>query len=189
MGADGGVVYMKLRNPSKFSRLLELINPFYFLTESGNADWQQDTCDKFWESSPIGAPEYLCGTYGTSQDFDISDLRDILDPDYFENEIADPSLTFVELVEDLQTRPFGGTDGKWCYLTDRITVGKYHNYYDSGAKRLSLLEKMLWDVVCWRLNDLPKTLGPISNMTISSWLSEMREILEYKNVFSEETWT
>ena len=54
MGAGGGVCWMKVRDPSRYDRVLELLKPFYILTDQNqNADWQQTTVDAFWELSPI----------------------------------------------------------------------------------------------------------------------------------------
>lgn len=203
MGADGGVCWMALKDPSKYDRVLELIKPFYFLTSVDDYHWSNVE----WDDPIIHAPEYLTGTYGTDQEYSIDDaLVEILDVKNYNHadhygECANPSilyehLTFMELVEDLESRPIMDvySNGHWRYLGEGWRPRKWdyqylRNCYSSNGIRISLLEEMLWDAVGWRRNKLREALGPIADMKIGEWMNEMRSLLDYRHHGCEETWT
>lgn len=191
MGADGGVCWMKVKDPSKYARVQELLRPFYWLTYVDDYRWSNV---EYIRKSPISEPTYLVGTYGSFQDFSIcGTLRDILERSEDENVCSDPSLTFLELVEDLATRPMACNNvvNEWVYLTDRRmgVIRPHRDYYSASGERLTILEIMLWDRVHYWLEKLEEELEPIAHMTVESWLTELRGLLEYSNVGSEETWT
>lgn len=193
MGADGGMCWIKLRNPTKYNRVHELLAPFYFLTHID--DYHQSNVD--WYDPTIDAPNYIVGSYGTDQKFDINeDLVDVLEHDF--DEIfpdMDPTptygqLTFLELVEDLKTRPFVDYDGKFFYLADRTYSYRMYNVVDSNDRHISKLEEMLWDIIEYsKLEELREDLGILADMKVNDWLDELRSLLESDNHGSEETWT
>lgn len=195
MGADGGVCWVALNDHTQYQRVKDLLRPFYFLTESGNADWQEAANRQFIASNGYFAPEYLVGSYGSFQDFSIyEDLRDILGSG---DEIcADPSLTFIELVDDLVTRPvmpFNGSE--WQYLLEDRIIGRHLlRFYGADGKQASVLEAMVWDCVdtTYLLHGREKTIEsliPIHNMRVCDWADELCSLLDYDNIDHEETWT
>lgn len=195
MGADGGVCWMALHHPSQYKRVSDLIKPFYFLTQYGNADWQEEANDAFRSANNYDPPNYLVGTYGSFQNFSIyDDLRQLLEPDT--QICSNSSLTFVELVDDLASRPLMKWDGgnEWFYLLeDRILARDIMYYYYADCQHPSILEAMLWDTVdsyyslgIKRVTDL---LLPIADMRVCDWANELRSLLDYKKVYHEETWT
>ena len=196
MGADGGMCWIKLRNATKYNRVHELMKPFWFLTNVD--DYHESNID--WHDPNIQAPEYLVGSYGTDQEFDIyNDLVEVLECDF--DEEFDPNqdpvvkyghLTFFELIEDLKIRPFVDHNfGPWFYLTD----GKYfpygmRNVSDSNGRYVSKLEEMLWCIVQYSSDEeLREDLGILADMKVNDWLDELRSLLESDNHGSEETWT
>ena len=195
MGADGGMCWIRLRNPTKYNRVCELIKPFYFLTYVD--DYHESNID--WESGGIYSPEYLVGTYGTDQEFSIhDDLVEVLE-DNFDEVISgmDPTptygqLTFLELVEDLKTRPF--TDNNqisYFYLTEKSCSSyKMRDFIDPNGRRISKLEIMLWDIVEYsKPEELREDLGILADIKVNDWLDELRLLLEPNSFGSEETWT
>lgn len=193
MGADGGVAWMALKNSSKYDRVRELVYPFWNFTESGCADWQEDA-NYAWldENGEYSGPEYLVGRYGSFQDIDLTDLRDILLSD--DGEVcSDPSLTFLELLEDLDTRPLLFNNGsKWEYLSPRSPgVFAMRYCYDSRGGRLSTLEIVLWEHLRYSSSteDRKEKLGCLAEMKVSDWLEELNELLDGHSTSSEETWT
>lgn len=200
MGADGGMCWMKLSNPSKYDRVVELLTPFYFLTYVD--DYHQSNHDWMDAEPIIMAPEYILGSYGSFQTFDIYDtLRHILNPEEF-NEGArevcsDPSLTFAELLQDLATRPMlkSNSGGAWVYLPEERSIepiSGYYRYYDVNSKQMTLLEIMLWDLMHYHWNDEAKIaswLKPIADIKVADWLEELNSLLEHNNCGQDETWT
>ena len=195
MGADGGMCWIKLRNPTKYNRVCELIKPFYFLTYVD--DYHESNID--WESGGIYSPEYLVGTYGTDQEFSIhDDLVEVLE-DNFDEVISgmDPTptygqLTFLELVEDLKTRPF--TDNNqisYFYLTEKsYSSYKMRDFIDPNGRRISKLEIMLWGIIKYsKPEELREDLGILADIKVNDWLNELRSLLEPNSFGSEETWT
>jgi len=167
MGADGGVCWMRLRDPARYQRLCDLVRPFWWLTDSGEADWQAEASDSWLSANPLySAPAYIVGRYGTSQDWDLTDLADMLrgeDADL----CSDPALTFAELIEDIDTRP-----------------GHYAHRSLSGEA--PMLERWVLEVR-WLYGRAG--LGVLEGMTVEQWAAEMRRILIAGSVGSEETWT
>ncbi len=151
MGADGGVSWVRLLQPSNenYKRCKELLSPFWEMFESGNANWQQDQCDDWHDDNPeIREPFYLYGYYGTSQNLDLNDLCLILNEDYI---CIDSSLTFGELIEDLRTRPLYFHNEKYnletkiSYLFEEYhNISQVRNCLDVNGRRLSILEVSLW---------------------------------------------
>jgi len=189
MGSDGGICWMPLKNPASYERAASLIKPFWMFTQSSNADWQERAnMDWLYNNPNISEPNYIVGTYGSSQDINLQDLSTILGLE--NNELCiDDSLTFLELIEDLETRPllFANTN-KWDYLSDK----KYYrnikrSCYDVNGKSLSLLECILWESLLY--SEKINGLGCIANMQVNNWASELRYITKYNEVDSEETWT
>jgi len=199
MGADGGVCWVALHDASQYKRVTHLLMPFYFLTEYGNANWQEEANDVFRDANDFGPPKYLVGTYGSFQDFSIyEDLQEILQS---EDQIClDPSLTFTELVDDLVCRPLmcyeeGSTKGsRWQYVLEGIFGKNLLYYYDVNGQHPSLLEAMLWEAVhstyyvYGRAKAIDK-LFPIADMRVCDWVDELKSLLDYKHVLHEETWT
>lgn len=195
MGADGGMCWIKLHNATKYNRVCELLEPFWFLTSID--DYHESNSD--WDDPNIQAPQYLIGSYGTDQDFSIcDDLVEILEDDF--DEVIpgmDPTptygqLTFLELVEDLKTRPF--TDDNqvsYFYLTEKsYSIYKMGNFLDPNGRRISKLEIMLWDIIKYsKPEELNEDLGVLADMKVNDWLDEIRSLLEPNSFGSEETWT
>lgn len=193
MGADGGIVWMMVKDPSKYKRVKELLYPFSF-TEWCCADWQEDANSNFLDkNADISEPEYLVGTYGTNQDTDLNDLKNILT--YEPEELcSDPSLTFSELLEDLESRPvsFKNNSGPWQYLhmCKQDVVYLRHYCYDVNGNHLSPLEIILWD--CMRYHsvvDRMINLNVIAHMTVLNWYEELQTLLNPNKTYMEETWT
>lgn len=199
MGAEGGVCWIPLRDPVRFDRVKDLIQPFYFLTKYGNADWQEDANDEYMDAHPyLYGENFLVGTYGSFQDFSLLSLENILSD---EREIcSDPSLTFLELMEDLDTRPLLFPErphdegpAQYGYLpTTRASISRLRGTQDAHQGiYLSTLEIMLWDRMRYSSVTAArcKELFPISDIKVSDWRDELNYLLNLFLVGCKETWT
>jgi len=170
MGADGGVVYVRLKNPTheNYAKVLDLLKPFWqFLSRDGGASWAEEA-NYAWENEnpSIDGPSYLLGYYGTDRcdSFDLSDLEALTESD----EELDP-LTFSELDLDCRTRPIAPTSLRYCEKP-------FHRLWSEHFK---------WQDRERTLNEL----GPLANVTIASWREQMLDLVDVHHVAHEETWT
>lgn len=198
MGADGGVCWIPLHDPSKYDRVLELLRPFYFLTSVDDYHWSNV---EWIDNNAHLIKGCVFGTYGTSQEFSLREsLVQILDPECGDV-CADPSLTFLELVEDLETRPFTkdndwgdpAPQDRWCYLSEgwgwRGPIKNMRDWLDPNGCRPTKLEQMLWSLAKTEHGFMDDALFPIAEMKISDWVEELRSLLDYSASDLEETWT
>lgn len=186
MGADGGISWIGLKNPKKYDRAQELIKPFWFLTHID--DYHYSNVE--WSSDFICAPNYIVGTYGTDQNYCLDEEFDEIYPN------MDPTptygqLTFLELVEDLKTRPFiNQTSNKCYYLPNESFPYGMYNVVDSNGRHITKLEEMLWYTIKYtEEKDLREDLGILADMKVNDWLEELRTLLNPNDSGSEETWT
>lgn len=185
MGADGGVCWVPVKDPTKYDRAIGLIRPFYGLLESGMADWQEDACSR-WErrNSWCGPPNYIQGYYGSFQDYDLNQVAELLINADGEEIVEDSTITFGELLEDLATRPMCCPG---MYLQSHSQI-KY--LLDFKGRPLSLLEVILWEFFGWRKNITEdKDFDIIRNMKVLDWVEELGSLCDWKRCASEETWT
>lgn len=197
MGADGGVCYVPMRNPSSKARALELLSPFYGLL--GKCPWSDSRGDQTdaWECAHpevVYSNNYIMGYYGTGQDIDLGDLaemfRDVVD---FDDLVPDPSLTFGELLEDLQTRPmFDQSKGGIYYLSS----SHQRWAYDIKGREMSCVEYMLWEFFGWCANFdgeyaafNQRDFAPIRDMKVVDWAREIERLCRWGSFTKEETWT
>ena len=178
MGADGGVIYIALRNPSdaNYMRCLELLKPFWqFLCTTSCSDVSQDANWEWQKNNPdINSPKYLLGYYGTDRvdNFDLHHLAEICqipDSKYFDvDEHKLFSLTFDELDLECRTSNIQDDNGRF----NSILHDLWYQHFKSHSREQVLLE-----------------LGPLSNMKIEDWASELCSLLWFDAFNSEETWT
>lgn len=187
--------WMALRQPMKYERVRQLIGPFWELTYID--DYYQS--NRRWTDDVIVEPDFLIGTYGSFQNYNINNtLRDILNPESYDDYLwGDPSvvyghLTFIELVEDLLTRPLYLNGGEWTYLEETWRSARgLRRWIGSNQKYVSVLEEIVWDVVNYAKNEEQRRdkLGILADMTVGEWMREMRELLDWTRTGYEETWT
>jgi hypothetical protein len=202
MGSDGGVCYVKMRDPSKKSRALELLRPFHGLLNHGFADWAENQTLDWEDAHPkiSSSSDYILGYYSSSQDYDLGALADLFryfgdreGQESFESQVPDPSLTFVELLEDLATRPMFNQSVNGIYYLGKFT----HRYgWDLNGREISIIEQLLWSYWGWR-NDFSgddadhhrNEFAPIADMKVIDWLWEMNSLVDWSSLDREETWT
>jgi len=173
MGADGGVEWMKLKQPSKYGRLMELLWPFNIRTYEGLIDvcasYNSNFHDEWCEENPeICEPKYLLSIYGTDlPGFPcLSDIPGIVEylkdaeTQQFPHELfilgINPKVhTFGDIILEKNTRP--------------SSVGYY-------CKLPSFLEELEEGSV-------------LDSMIISDWVDEVESILDINSCCSCETWT
>ncbi len=175
MGADGGVVWISLREGTheNYSRVLDLLQPFWqFLSQNGCANWAEEANAEWERANPgYGPPGYLFGYYGTDRcdSFTLCELRDLCYVDGSPSYLGDLyALTFDELDLECRTSPYPVTSSYYEHRLRRLWYEHFH---------YSTREKVLTD------------LGPIANMVISDWAAELSKLLRVNHPVQEETWT
>lgn len=193
MGADGGVCFVPMRDPSRYARAIELIRPFYTLLE---CPWKRgcnaEQTDEWERAHPeiASSSNYVMGYYGTNKDFDLGDVAEMFRYyDDLDTVVPDPSLTFGELLQDLATRPMGWP-GSVSYLEpwwDRF----YFHPPDINGRYLSPIEQILWSTFGWRADeaDTCDSFAPIRNMNVVEWTRELERLCHWGSFRREETWT
>jgi hypothetical protein len=170
MGADGGVNWIKLKDPKDYSRVLELTNPLrIWYTEDGI---YEEYHEKWLDENPdISYPNYIVGRYGSFRGYSqgADSLVEILGyepkhrgPSEYEN----LDYTFEEVWLDLITRePW--KQGEWARTS---------------------LEKHLWEIFSWmKPEEVFESLGVLRHMHVGDWFDELCSKLDYYG--SCETWT
>lgn len=170
MGADGGIVLIKLKNGTleNYSRVSELLKPFWQFTNRSGVSHIAEEANFIWETeNHCRPPNYLIGCYGTDRgdSLNLCDLREIIIS--YEDEDDIYKLTFNELDLDCRTSPYFYMD-KYQYPLYKLW--NEHFYYSSRK-------------------DVLKELGNISNLVIQNWVSELKELLDIDSLRSIQTWT
>lgn len=175
MGADGGVVYIPLKRgtPENYSRVLDLIQPFWqFLCRDGMADWSEDAHSEWEHNNPdIGPPNELLGFYGTDRcdSFSLEELGNLCEVDASPSYLGDLyALTFYELDLECRTSPSPVTSSYNEHPLRRL----WHEHFQYKKH-----------------DEVLTALGPIATMTISSWAKELTGLLYFDRYVMEETWT
>lgn len=168
MGADGGVVYIPLRNGTdqNYARVLELLSPLWqFLSTDGGASWAEEANWEWMQNNSIDPPKYVLGYYGTDRcdSFELGDLELLCSP-----ETNDPlyELTFEELDLECRTSPYPITSS--------------YNHHP--------LHKLWYQHFGWSKPE-DVSLGVLTTMKVSDWAKELHRLLHLDRVVHEETWT
>ncbi len=172
MGADGGVVYISLKKPSmeKYSRVVELISPFWqFLSKDDCSNIGQESNYEWERNNSIGPPEFILGYYGTDRcdNFDLGDLPLVCTvTDDWKGYLH--SLTFDELDLSCRTSPIPIT----------------------GAYEEHILEQLWYEHFRFMpREEVLERFGPLSSMAVEDWANEIEDLLNLNRVFLNETWT
>ena len=189
MGADGGLIWMEVREPKKLSRVHELLAPFeWFSTEFRDED------SEWLRKNPkeIDFKACIVTRYGTDlNDRDgIHDLYEILA--YMED---GDTRTFEDIILDLATRPdyemfqldkleeclWLGFDQSSRY--DYRGIQPFHSDYQEtlntrADKRLRLADE-----------EHLQRLGVLRHLTVDAWGTELKRLLKWGRYHTVETWT
>lgn len=184
MGADGGVCWVQLREPlTESAERLRRLLPWPLLTfddyHPSNSEFDQT----------LGA-EFFTGTYGTSQEYSLLDLGDILD--YLSDAALYPeyrrTMTLREVLEDCYTKPevYGRHD---LDPFERVLAYTYLGWHWSSG--FSYLGPSLERGHHYRCAPQEVPGDERLGMTVEQWEAQVRSCLRYKHpVFlHEETWT
>ncbi len=122
MGADGGIVGIRLREATRTSReaMSELV---------AAVPWElqyQDNAEHYPYREAEELPDYWYSTYGSFQDWDLGDLPGLVE-EAREYAAAHPGATFEEWAEDIYTAQWSWPDywqGMVQLLADRY-LGAY----------------------------------------------------------------
>lgn len=171
MGADGGVVYLKLRKGTsgRYARVNELLKPFWnFLSSSGRCHEAERSTSSWHKKNPeITPPLFLVGYWGTDRGDSLSlhDLREICTWDQdeiYQLSFDDLDLECRTLSPPLLGRAFGSHPLHALWVE--------HFRYTSREETLS-------------------KLGPLKTVIISDWVKELEELLDFKSFTHEQTWS
>ena len=170
MGADGGIVLIKLKNATteNYSRVSKLLKPFWQFTNRGGGYYIAEEANFAWENeNHCVPPDYLIGCYGTDRgdSLNLGDLREILIS--YEDEDETYKLTFDELDLDCRTSPYFYFDR---YQNSLYKLWDQHFHYSSREEVLKELEE-------------------ISNLVIQNWVFELKELLDINSLCYIQTWT
>lgn len=176
MGADGGVVYIPLRNPSdkNYERVTQLLQPFWqFLNRDGCAHWAEEAHWEWEQNNSIDPPKYVLGYYGTDRvdDLELGDLPEICDvPDRddapYQGYLYD--LTFSELDLECRTTMFPITGSYYGHPLHKL----WHKHFHWSSRE-----------------EVISNLGSLLDMKIEDWAKELNNLLFMNQVVHEETWT
>lgn len=170
MGADGGIVYIPVREQAveNYNRVLTLLEPFWqFLSDNGVSSVAEENNYRWREANlNIGAPNYIVGCYGT----DLCDklTLDCLEIICEEDDSGLYDLTFDELDLECRTSPFSINGEHYNHIL--------HNLWFQHFK-YSTREETL------------KALDNLAGMKISNWCREIKHLLYLNQKVCEETWT
>lgn len=171
MGADGGVVHVRLRNPSpeRYRRVVELLGPFWqFLSEGGRSDvaeegritWENDNPD-------ICSPAFLVGCYGTDggDSLELDDLKSVCS-EWARNELY--LLTFADLDLECRTATPALVRSYDMHPLHRLWI----SHFDYDSREVVLRE-----------------LGPLAGVVVGDWVAEMNSLIDFSTLWHDETWT
>lgn len=163
MGADGGIVAIKLLAPENeqnhaLSRLREII-PWQFLywdNRQENNAYLRESGDQFFG--------YVISSYGSFQTFSLFDLPNFIEESENYSKIY-PNSTFLECASDFSTQPWHD-----YRFPDLI---KFFNYnYMLNYNTFSKFQYEEWE-----------------NMKIKTWVNIVNNIINKDYVLRHRTWT
>lgn len=169
MGADGGVVYVSLRDPvtENWQRAYDLLAPFYqfmnrdgvsSVSQSANLDWEK-------KNPEVGFPTHLLGYWGTDRP-EQSDLGNLYELCSFGIDEPVHQLTFNELDLDCRTR-------NDCEYYSHPVYTMFENHFKDLPRETVLAE-----------------FGPLlSEMLVKDWIKELNKLLHITSIGYVETWT
>lgn len=176
MGADGGLVMIPLKKSSdeNYKRVFSLLKPFWqFYTRDDISNVAKEANSKYEESPHDLLRGHFRGCYGT----DRGDNAELGELEF----ICNPNANDYHYYGDLYSLTFDELD-----LECRTSIDKpFAGYYDEHPLR------KLW---AQHFDHMPREqvlehLGSLSNVVILDWVSELKSLLDVKNIWREETWT
>lgn len=187
MGADGGLNWMRLRDPEKRQHAIDLISPLGLIDHNWRDEdyaWYKQHGDKL--------KNCIVSKYGTDRDQSgMEDLKDILDYPFSDIDFSD--YTFAEMVEELATRPeyqmYGLSTLEKAILSSCAwwSYPYCSTYYSSIYFGESRFKDD--DLVKKRLTLTSGKLGILREIKIGDWLKEVEQLVIKDSVSSVETWT
>ncbi len=187
MGADGGLNLVRLKDPSKRDRAVELIAPLGLLDYS----WR-DEDEEYIKNNPL-PDDIILSKYGT--DMSHCGMRDLyyifaeFEPEYRNDWLFGIYWTFEDIVLNLMTCP------EWQLFNlstlERQIIRQCSNemYYKYVQKEDFMWREFYQPEPIERDMKYIESLKDIWKMTIGDWVSELKELLYWKNVAVVETWT
>lgn len=169
MGADGGVVWVPVKDPTKYDRAMELLRPFYHLTTtSGMCSTAEDGWYEWCGANPrIAPPHYVVGLYGDFwHDTTLDDLAR-------ERECPEPlrGFTWADVAE-LGFHTMTEKDLAWPDMWCAFVLKLMHEHFGH----------LEWPEVVNRL-------GTIATMQVDDWFAELDALLRYDAMKTAETWS
>lgn len=169
MGADGGVVWVPLKDPANHDRAMDLLGPFYCLVStSGMCSAAEDGWYAWRKANPrITRPHYVVGLYGDFwYDTTLDDLaRERECPE------ALRGFTWAEVAE-LDFHKMTGKDLWWPDMDCAFVVKLMHEH---------------WGHLEW--TEVVERLRGVAGMQVADWFAELERLLDWDATRTEETWT
>lgn len=187
MGADGGLTWMSVRDPTKnrIARAVSLVGPLGYL----NNKWRDEDY-AYVKAHPQDFENCLIARYGTDLDHDgMRELYEILA--YMEED----ARTFEEIALDIATRPdwqmfdMGTFEQAVFRACDWSAWYDYHrvSYYWSDRDRV-IAERPAKRVRVADEANLAR-LAAVRTMTVNDWTAELKRLLRWEKYHTVETWT
>jgi hypothetical protein len=188
MGADGGLIWMEVREPKKLSRVHDLLAPFRWFTTTFRDE------DSEWikkHPKEIDFKACIVTRYGTDLEHDgIHDLYEILA--YMED---GDTRTFEDIILDLATRPdyeMYDLDTLDEALLLAVSWSSWYDYQRSGIHNSDYQETLNTRAnKRLRLADEEhlQRLGVLRHLTVDAWGAELKRLLKWSRYHIVETWT
>jgi hypothetical protein len=152
------------------------------------ADWQEDQTNGWLaQNAWCRAPDYVVGYYGSFQDHDLSGFSEFMLADDL---MVHPELTFVELLDELSTRPLYDGTCKIQYLPAHLNDRVHGEWlHDLNGNPLTGFETYVWDTFGWDRANWRARLGSLADMKVDEWRDELVGLCSWENIGSSETWT
>lgn len=189
LGADGGILLLPLYKKEHKARFHELIAPFWQFTSSFNFDTAEDSYSDWFRSYKGDLSHYVIGYYGA----DRCENQDFTDLSLIVNEVSDLRETFEfynlqYITEPWKTYQYPELRRLWdqhfgvdqpCSSEGYISHWDYRPSYGSPLNHL--LDSFHSEVM--------ESLGPLASETLAGWSKKLRQIVDFENLWSIETWT
>lgn len=186
MGADGGVIWLKVRDLSEFYKLTDWYRDLVFnINCQGLAKTTKELYSEIKDLYTSDDSIVFAG-YGTDCAYDLDTLRILVrwltsaDDDYAENDMLDiRDYTFNDLILDLQTNNYFDLEDFNRYKITSLNISGANVPYE-----MCLFIEVIANHLCG-FATIPELY---LNMTLREYGKRLSDASEF-HVLSEETWT
>lgn len=174
MGSDGGLRWVRLRNPFIFKQLIDGLRLYNTHSTRGSKIGDASRSDYLNKYPELKGNSYFVTSYGT--DVNMVSLRDIIaESQYSDSFFEAPDLTFIEIVMSKATEPWGGHVDSIIYSHLRAKYGWQYGWSRCREMQQEWLDQMAGH--------------PVLSMVYRDWGAAMLAVIDDRSYGSAETWT